>query len=94
MNINVEELEQFFDVNIKYNNNTNKWEACYYNVTYDWDDIVAEGDTLEDLSFKIIEWDSEFDESEEEYNDSDWARSIDYGGYDTEDEFWEHLYKI
>ena len=34
------------------------------------------------------------DEDNEEMSDSDWARSIDYGGYDTEDEFWEHIYKF
>ena len=24
--------------------------------------------------------------------DSEWAESINYGGYDTEEEFWEHLF--
>lgn len=34
------------------------------------------------------------DEDEDFMSDSEWAESIDYGGYDTEEEFWEHLYKI
>lgn len=37
----------------------------------------------------------DFDDEDDDFiSDSEWAKSIDYGGYDSEDEFWEHLYKM
>ena len=94
--MDIKEIENEYDVMIIVKENYNekkdwKYTAFYYDEELEEDYEVAYANTLEQLILDLDEWEME---SDDYISDSDWARSIDYGGYDTEDEFWEHLYKF
>lgn len=86
--MNIREIEDKYDVEIIKGKDW-KYTACYFDeYSGDMEEVVHE-DTLKELINSLEVW-----MSDKDFSDSDWARSIDYGGYDTEDEFWEHLYKF
>lgn len=88
--MNIKEIEDKYDVMIIVNKEKDwKYIANYYNEESEENYDVACANTLKQLILDLDMW-----ESDDYMSDSDWARSIDYGGYDTEDEFWEHIYKF
>lgn len=92
--MNIKIIENEYDVEIIYNdledkNRIWKYVAYHFDECSGYNDDVAFGDTLEELVRSLEIWINEKD-----FSDDDWARSIDYGGYDTADEFWDHIYKF